>query len=64
MNDTIVALRTIAFRSCSFMPLVMVKKTGIVPSGLVNVKNEVKLKREKTPERLLVLPERLIDYAK
>ncbi len=42
MNDTIVALRTIAFRSCSFMPLVMVKKTGIVPSGLVNVKNEVK----------------------
>ena len=47
MNDTIVALRTIAFRSWSFIPLVMVKKTGIVPSGLVNVKNEVKHNRAK-----------------
>ena len=31
----------------TFMPLVMVKKTGIVPSGLVNVKNEVKHNRAK-----------------
>ena len=29
------------------IPLVMVKKTGIVPSGLVNVKNEVKHNRAK-----------------
>jgi len=33
--------------SWSFIPLVMVKKTGIVPSGLVNVKNEVKHNRAK-----------------
>lgn len=28
------------------------------------MKKEVKLKREKTPERLSVLPERLIDYVR
>jgi hypothetical protein len=42
----IVARRTIARRCSSLTPLVIVKKTGIVPNGFANVKNEVKHKRK------------------
>ena len=38
----IVALFTICCRSFSSKPFVIVKKTGIVPKGFVNVKKEVK----------------------
>ena len=44
MNETMVARLMICFLSSLLRPLVMVKNTGIVPSGLVNVKKEVKHK--------------------
>ena len=47
INDTIVARRTMTRRCSSLMPFVMVRKTGIVPNGFVNVKNEVKHNRKK-----------------
>ena len=34
-------------RSVSLIPLVMVRNTGMVPKGLVNVKNEVKQSKAK-----------------
>ena len=47
MKDMIVALFTMCLRSFSSRPLVMVRNTGIVPSGLVNVKNDVKHNKAK-----------------
>ena len=45
--DTIVARRTIARRSLSVIPCVIVRNTGIVPKGFVNVKKEVKHSKAK-----------------
>ena len=42
INETSVARLTIERRSLSVIPCVIVKKTGIVPKGLVSVKKEVK----------------------
>ena len=42
INETSVARLTIERRSFSVIPCVIVKKTGIVPKGFVNVKKEVK----------------------
>ena len=42
MKATNVARDTTDCRSLSVIPWVMVKKTGIVPRGFVNVKKEVK----------------------
>ena len=41
-NEIMVALFTMRCRSSLLIPCVMVRNTGMVPSGLVNVKNEVK----------------------
>ena len=45
MKEIMVALLTMRFRSSLPMPFVMVRKTGIVPRGLVSVKNDVKHSR-------------------
>ena len=42
IKEMIVARFTIWRRSSSSIPLVIVKNTGMVPNGLVNVKKEVK----------------------
>ena len=47
INDTKVARLTMERRSLSVIPCVIVKKTGIVPKGLVNVKKEVKHNKAK-----------------
>ena len=54
-NDTIVARRTMARRCSSLMPLVMVRKTGIVPNGFVSVKNEVKHNRKKGNNESIII---------
>ena len=41
-NEVMVARLIIRFRSSSLKPLVIVRKTGIVPKGFVKVKNDVK----------------------
>lgn len=41
-NEMMVARRTMRARSLSSMPCVIDRNTGIVPSGLVRVKNEVR----------------------
>ena len=42
MKATMVDFMTIRFLSLLDIPPVMERKTGIVPKGLINVKNEVK----------------------
>ena len=42
INEMMVARLTMCCRSSSDIPLVIVKNTGMVPNGLVNVKKEVK----------------------
>ncbi len=47
INATIDAFRAVRVRSLSVKPAVMVIKTGMVLSGLMSVKNEVKHKSPK-----------------
>lgn len=47
INAVNVARVTTCRRSDSVMPCVMVRNTGMVPSGLVNVKNDVRHNKRK-----------------
>ena len=62
INDTIVARRTMARRCSSLMPFVIVRKTGIVPNGFVNVKNEVKHNRKKGNNDSMIILFLLVHY--
>ena len=65
-KEIIVARLTICRLSDSSNPFVIVKKTGIVPNGFVNVKNEVKHNKAKGMivsiiQQLLIMDAKIIN---
>jgi len=55
INATMVAFLAVRFRSFSLSSAVMVIKTGMVLSGFIKVKNEVKHKRPKERASFILL---------